>query len=156
MSKGWIAVDFDRTLSYYDKWRGAHHVGEPIGPMVQRVRTWLSQGKDVRIFTARVSSDGTERRDAEAYAAREAINEFCEKEFGRRLLITDSKDWATIAIYDDRAVQVVPNDGSTLEEYIEDLKAALSATEKYVDLLQNEEWAAQCAVNKDLLERSIA
>ena len=53
--KGYIAVDLDGTLAFYDHWRGVEHVGEPIPAMVQRVRQWLSEGKDVRIFTARVS-----------------------------------------------------------------------------------------------------
>ena len=50
---GWIGVDLDGTLAHYDEFRGDDYVGEPIEPMVERVKQWLDEGKDVRIFTAR-------------------------------------------------------------------------------------------------------
>src|SRR5207344_2652938 len=54
MSEGWIGVDLDGTLAYYDQWRGPEHIGEPVPAMLERVQRWLAEGKDVRIFTARV------------------------------------------------------------------------------------------------------
>lgn len=54
MNRGWIGVDLDGTLAHYDKWIGPEHIGEPIAPMVDRVRAWLGQGIEVRIL--RVSS----------------------------------------------------------------------------------------------------
>ena len=56
MSEGWIGVDLDGTLAEYLGWQGMGHIGEPIAPMVERVKAWLAEGKDVRIFTARVCS----------------------------------------------------------------------------------------------------
>jgi hypothetical protein len=56
MNQGWIGVDLDGTLAYYDHWRGAEHIGEPIPAMLERVKRWLADGKDVRIFTARVDA----------------------------------------------------------------------------------------------------
>lgn len=54
---GWVGVDLDATLCYYDKWRGPTHIGKPIPAMVSRVEQWLKDGKDVRIVTARVAPD---------------------------------------------------------------------------------------------------
>jgi hypothetical protein len=53
-SNGWIGVDLDGTLAHYDGWKGADHIGAPIPAMVERVKGWLTEGKTVRIFTARV------------------------------------------------------------------------------------------------------
>ena len=50
---GWIGVDLDATLAYYDGWKGPTHIGPPIMRMVERIREWLSKGWEVRVFTAR-------------------------------------------------------------------------------------------------------
>lgn len=128
MKEGWIGVDFDGTLSYYDRWRGAGHVGAPIGPMVERVREWLAKGYEVRIFTARIwpfvgvlqptdampVPDG--RRAQDSFDAACAIAEFCIAQFGRVLPITNVKDYDMIELWDDRAVHVVQNTGRQLGE----------------------------------------
>lgn len=108
---GWIGVDLDGTLAHYEGWQGADHVGEPIPEMLERVQRWLTEGKNVRIFTARVSSDGSAKRDTDAAVARLAINAWCEKHLGRTLRITNVKDFAMVELWDDRAVQVVCNTG---------------------------------------------
>ena len=43
MSEGWIGVDLDGTLAEYLGWQGMGHIGEPIAPMVERVKAWLAQ-----------------------------------------------------------------------------------------------------------------
>lgn len=111
MEKGWIGVDLDRTLAFYDTWRGADVIGEPIAPMVERVKNWIEQGVDVRIFTARVSHDGTPKRKEEAFLAELAIEEWCYKHIGKILPVTCCKDWAMVELWDDRCVQVKPNEG---------------------------------------------
>ena len=111
MSKGWICVDLEGTLAFYDRWRGATHIGDPIEPMVDRVKEWLAAGKDVRIFTARVSHDGTPRRIQEAEDARAAIIKWCQAHLGAPLSVTNAKDYAMIELWDDRAVQVKQNVG---------------------------------------------
>lgn len=111
---GWIAVDFDGTLATYDSWKGPGHVGEPIPEMVFRVRKWLAEGRDVRIFTARVYSDGTPERNAEVKLARLAIAHWCNEQFGRVLPITNIKDFGMVELWDDRAVQVESNTGKLL------------------------------------------
>jgi hypothetical protein len=112
--RGWIGVDFDGTLAHYDEWRGADHVGAPLTPMLARVRMWLAEGREVRIFTARV----TERAGGEHNIARAAIEQFCLEHFGRKLKVTNIKDYACVAIYDDRAVGVKSNVGTLLSEEI--------------------------------------
>lgn len=105
MSNGWYGVDFDGTLSTYDYWRGIDHVGEPIWPMIRRVRQWLDEGKEVRIFTARCA--GPED-------CKPAIEAFCLKYIGEVLPITNIKDFGLIKLYDDRAVGVEFNTGRLL------------------------------------------
>jgi hypothetical protein len=108
---GWIGVDLDRTLAFYDKWRGPTHIGEPIPLMLGAVKHLLDADVDVRIFTARVSTDGSNERNFEVQEARRAIEEWCEKHLGKKLPVTNAKDYDTREIWDDRAVQIVPNTG---------------------------------------------
>jgi hypothetical protein len=102
-NKEWIGVDLDGTLAVYDVWRGDTHIGDPIAPMVDCVKQWLSEGKDVRIFTARVHSGG--------WLVRNAIISWCEKHLGQELPITCCKDMHMIELWDDRCVQVITNTG---------------------------------------------
>ena len=114
MSNGWIGVDLDGTLAHYDGWNGATHIGEPVPAMLARVKGWLGEGLDVRIFTARVSHDGTASRATEAMFASYAIMEWCEKHLGRVLPITNVKDYSMVQLWDDRAVQVRTNTGEPI------------------------------------------
>lgn len=52
--KGWIGVDLDGTLAVYNGWVAPTHIGEPVVPMLERVKAWLAEGREVRIMTARV------------------------------------------------------------------------------------------------------
>lgn len=107
MSK-WIGVDLDGTLAEYHGWQGIDHIGLPVPYMIQRVQEWLEQGKDVRIFTARASGDVADR---DAQIVRDTINKWCLQHLGKILPITNVKDFEMIELWDDRAVQVVPNTG---------------------------------------------
>jgi hypothetical protein len=107
---GWIGVDLDGTLARYEGWRGPDHVGEPVPLMLARIKRWLSEGKDVRIFTARVAKD-----DDEAIAATNAIDAWCIKHLGMVLPITCRKDYEMAELWDDCVVQVVPNTGERVD-----------------------------------------
>ena len=111
MSNGWIGVDLDGTLAHYDGWKGFNHIGAPVPAMVARVRKWLEEGHDVRIFTARVSHNGTPERMVEAQHALIRVMDWCEQHFGRTLPVTCTKDFAMVELWDDRAVQVHANIG---------------------------------------------
>lgn len=100
--QGWIGVDLDGTLAYYGEWLGPEHIGEPIPKMVERVKQWLDHGIEVRIFTARIAED-PERIPG--------IQDWCEKHVGARLQVVCKKDYHMYELWDDRAVQVVPNTG---------------------------------------------
>lgn len=104
----WIGVDLDATLAHYDEWRGIEHIGAPIPAMVARVRAWLAEGRDVRIFTARVS--GSDGRDVAR--TREVIEQWCRLHIGQVLPVTNVKDFGLHELWDDRAVGVVKNTGA--------------------------------------------
>jgi hypothetical protein len=107
---GWIGVDLDGTLAEYDGWKGPGIIGDPVPRMLERVKKWIEDGKNVRIVTARVSRGGHEREVAEA-----AIRRWCVRHVGRALPITNVKDFGMIELWDDRAVQVVPNKGERVD-----------------------------------------
>ena len=110
--KGWIGVDLDATLAFYDEWRGEEHIGEPIPPMAQRVRDWIAAGYEVRIFTARA----TKRDDGGDIRAIKAIKAWTLKHFGYELEVTNVKDYGLIQLWDDRAVGVIPNEGTPTDQ----------------------------------------
>lgn len=112
MSSGWIGVDLDGTLAKYDGWKGPGIIGEPVPAMVRRVKAWIVEGREVRIFTARVSNPSrTATRASEVGVEMSAIHEWCRKHIGRPLAVTCEKDYAMQMLYDDRCVQVEPNTG---------------------------------------------
>lgn len=122
---GWLAVDFDGTLvTWGDGYnRDILTIGEPIMPMVNAVRYWLAQGKDVRIFTARVGpahDQESHGMGADGFIAYQTklIQDFCVQQFGVALPVTATKDWHMHKLYDDNAVQMMKNTGVPLESYV--------------------------------------
>ena len=108
--EGWYGVDLDRTLAFYDTWKGSTHIGPPIQKMVDIVKVHLALGEQVRIFTARVSTAD----EQEGFAIVEAIENWCLEHIGQRLPVTCIKDFDMILLYDDRAISVEPNTGMLL------------------------------------------
>lgn len=104
---GWVGVDLDGTLAVYDRFRGADHIGAPVTRMVERVKRWLAEGQRVKIFTAR-ASDPDEGNLALFIPA---MNAWSRQHIGVELEITAVKDFAMIALWDDRAVSVLKNSG---------------------------------------------
>jgi hypothetical protein len=115
--KPWIGVDLDGTLAHYEGWNDGK-IGDPIKPMQDRVIRWLAEGKNVKIFTARVSEINTQDITRSVDSIRKTIEEWCLKNLGQVLPITNIKDYGMVELWDDRAVQVIPNTGMTVEEYI--------------------------------------
>jgi hypothetical protein len=103
----WIGVDLDGTLAHHEGWVSESHIGAPIPLMVERVKLWLSQGQDVRIFTARISG-------RKVKANRRVIEAWCSEHLGVSLPITNKKDHHMAVLYDDRCVQVEKNTGRLL------------------------------------------
>ena len=117
---GWIGVDLDGCLAHYTSWLDGE-VGEPIPAMLERVKRWLAEGREVRIVTARVglcegrSEESQRVADAEFEAEQRAIIEaWCEKHVGQKVPITASKDFRMIELWDDRVVPVEKNTGRIL------------------------------------------
>jgi len=106
---GWIGVDLDGTLAIFDGWKGPKIIGEPIPLMVDRVKNWISEGIEVRILTARVSTSNPQKIGAE-----DAIKEWCLKNIGKVLPITSEKDYGLIELWDDRCIRVESNTGRIL------------------------------------------
>lgn len=117
--RGWIGVDLDGTLAEYHGWDGGG-IGVPVPAMVERVRTWLAEGKDVRIFTARVC---WRKRPAELAAHVFEIQDWCREHLGQVLPITAQKDFDMVELWDDRCVQIIPNTGLTVTEYYTETRA---------------------------------
>ena len=134
-NQGWIAVDLDGTLARYDGWVGVEHIGAPVPAMLERVKSWICEGRDVRIFTARVDGGsvalnmGDEAgKDFENIArVRSIIETWCLKHVGIILPVTNQKDYGMIELWDDRCVQVIPNEGIAVAERIARLTSDLAA-----------------------------
>jgi hypothetical protein len=115
--QGWIGVDLDGTLAEYNGWKGADHIGAPIPAMVERVKQWLRERREVRIFTARVWYPvGDVVRQADAVNATAAIMKWCIEHIGIILPVTCTKDYGMVECWDDRAVQVIPNTGQRADD----------------------------------------
>lgn len=110
---GWIGVDLDGTLAVYDGWKGPRHIGEPIAPMVDRVKRWITEGRQVKIFTAR-ASEVQGRNTLPVSEMIRIIEAWCLEHIGYILPVTNVKDYFCIAIYDDRAYRVEFNTGAIL------------------------------------------
>lgn len=110
---GWIGVDLDGTLAEYHGWKGEKHIGAPIPAMVARVKAWIAEGKEVRIFTARVYADGGDARDVAEVCG--YIERWCGEHVGKVLPVTNVKDYGMAELWDDRAVQVVMNTGQRVD-----------------------------------------
>jgi hypothetical protein len=120
---GWIGVDLDGTLAHCQRtpdWDGS--VGVPVLTMVSRVKRWLGEGRDVRIFTARVAEvEGVTEGPRSVDAQRALVEAWCEQHLGVVLPVTATKDYHMLELWDDRAVQVIPNTGRSLVDVLSDI-----------------------------------
>lgn len=97
----WIGVDLDGSLAYYTPLNMRNGIiGEPIPKMLERVRQWQANGVKVKLVTARAGHP--------EYLP--IIQEWLDKH-NLDLEITDKKDFCMIELWDDRAVQLIPNTG---------------------------------------------
>lgn len=110
-SKGWYGYDLDGTLAIYSVWAGPDIIGRPIPIAIAHLKGLLDQGKNVKIFTARVCSLQTPE---DILVSTATIEAWCLEHIGRVLPITAEKDFYLIEYYDDRAIQVEFNTGKLL------------------------------------------
>lgn len=140
---GWIGVDLDGTLAEYPGTYGVPHgIGKPVPRMVSRVKAWLREGREVRIVTARAAGPFVDitGKDIGYDAAVKGVQDWCLEHIGQVLPVTCQKDYSMIELWDDRAVQVVPNKGESIDEKylieIESLKLYIAELEKTVNNLK--------------------
>ena len=111
--KSWIGFDLDGTLAEYEGWSGIEHIGKPVKRMCDLAKKLHNDGKIIKIFTARVAP----RKDkSDVGKAKACIEKWCEENLGFVPPITYEKDALMETLYDDRAVQVIPNTGIEIEE----------------------------------------
>ena len=104
-----MGVDLDGTLAFYGDWQGPEHIGEPLQPMVDRIKDWLAQGIEVRIVTARMAG---QRVGIDPEQTKALVQDWLESACGLpRLEVTCKKDFGMLQLWDDRAIQVIPNTG---------------------------------------------
>ncbi len=109
MSNGeWVGVDLDGTLAYYDEWKGIEQIGDPIQPMMARVKAWVSEGVTVKIFTARASIPEQIKY----------IHDWLEKHGLPRFEVTNIKDFGMVELWDDRCIQVISNTGMPISKNV--------------------------------------
>ena len=102
----WIGVDLDGTLACETPdAQDPDVIGEPVEPMMRRVRSWLAEGKAVKIFTARASVP----RQVEL------VKQWLKDNGLPDLEVTNTKDFKMIELWDDRAVQVNRNSGQPVD-----------------------------------------
>jgi hypothetical protein len=97
--EAWIGVDLDGTLAEYGGWVGPEHIGKPIPKMMARVKTWLAEGRKVKIFTARCC-DPSQIPHIKKWLDRHGLG---------NLEVTNMKDYGMVQLWDDRCVQVIEN-----------------------------------------------
>lgn len=124
--KGWIGVDLDRTLAeYHGRVDGVYdplRIGKPIPKMVERIKVWLAEGYEVRIFTARVG--GLAKDDLGRIVVTAAIQDWLIGEAGLpALAVTAEKDMDCCQIWDDIAVTVERNTGRSFHDMLAEANA---------------------------------
>jgi hypothetical protein len=100
----WVGVDLDGTLTRDDgpgHFEPPYPLGEPIPGMLEMVRSLLAGGVTVKIFSARACEPDSIP----------IIQAWAEEHGLGRLEVTNRKDFELIRYFDDRAIQVVPNQG---------------------------------------------
>lgn len=105
MAKRIIAVDLDGTLAQYDGWKGIGHIGCVIPEVANAMERAQAEGAEVHLFTARVSDP------EDAAEAHQVISKWAEANHFNFASITAVKHKFFTEFWDDRAIQVIKNEG---------------------------------------------
>lgn len=103
------AVDFDGCLFSTFEPYDPRKIGKPIWPMIKFTQRLIENGKKVVILTARVNSK--EHTQKQLIYTRNLIRKACKQFIGKELPITAEKHSNMKVMFDDRAVQVVRDQG---------------------------------------------
>lgn len=115
--ESYAAFDLDATLAEYLKEHsGNTPIGQVVAPMYQKILWYLLQGIKCKLFTARAGFL-SEVPKIEAWLQEN------DKQYPglAELEITNVKSHKMLVLYDDRAVQIMPNTGMMIgsEKYIQ-------------------------------------
>ena len=91
----YILIDMDSCLAHGEG-RDTDPIGEPYSEIVDLVKQWIRDGQEVRIFTARATTQ----------AGTDNVATWLERHELPPLKITNVKDYDCALILDDRARQV--------------------------------------------------
>lgn len=105
---GWIGVDLDGTLAEYAGWKGPDSIGKPVPAMMGRVKRWISEGKEVKIFTARACIP-EQIQPVKDWLVANGLPD---------LEITNVKDFGMLELWDDRCVTVKINTGEVINAHL--------------------------------------
>ena len=107
-----ICFDLDGTVAEYTEWKGIEHIGSPIPKTIQMIKAFLAKGVKVKILTARMATKDTEERAK----VKQLIADWTQEHIGQALEATCIKDRYMVRLYDDRARQVIENEGKVVTE----------------------------------------
>jgi len=97
----YMGVDFDHTL--------CDGAGQPIGPMVNRIKSWRAAEIEVRIITARMSP--LDYSEAIISVNERVIRRWCLEHLGEELPVQWGKSSGMICLWDDKVICVEPDTG---------------------------------------------
>ena len=122
----WHGFDLDGTIADNSAHTfGMGKIGKPVKPMCDLMKRLHTEGRRVKIFTARLSDVGSDPSSQQA--VKEHIWKWCDENLGFRPEVTDRKDYMMECLYDDRAKQVVRNTGECLEDLYNELVAKVKS-----------------------------
>lgn len=110
----WIGFDLDNTLAKYEKkYMRQGKIGEPIKPMIEKLKQILEKGIKVKIFTARAHSPKNIP----------PIKKWLKDNHLPDLEVTNIKDPGMWVLFDDRVIQVEPGTGKIIgsDKMLEDI-----------------------------------
>jgi len=110
--RGWIGVDFDGTLAEQIPRNDPYTLGPPIPEMVERVKSWVAAGYQVKLFTARMTPySHTTSVPRDLVLMEQILRVWCITHLGFELECTNIKDGMMEVLWDDRAVGVIKDKG---------------------------------------------
>ncbi|MBO6031739.1 MAG: hypothetical protein J6Q22_09720 [Prevotella sp.] len=122
----WYGFDLDGTIADNTNHAfGYGNIGKPIKRMTSLMKRLNARGFRVKIVTARLGDVGSCPKAQDEL--RQHIWEWCDKNLGFRPEITDRKDASMEVLYDDRARQVIRNQGEDMQNVAGEIAIALDS-----------------------------
>jgi len=113
--KAWWGFDVDKTIAIDEGNTRGGVIGAPIKSLIRRIKYYLRTGRKVSIVSARVHPSEPDMLDQYRTIYQFLVG-VLGKELADKIDIRSDKDRHMIALYDDRAEQVIPNKGILVRE----------------------------------------